>query len=68
MVDERPGQAGQRRARSNAAATRRGEVRRRTAATALNINAAGRAEHAATRLRRAGTRFDGEGMLLLRRR
>jgi hypothetical protein len=29
MVDERPGRAGQRRARSNAAATRRGEVRRR---------------------------------------
>jgi hypothetical protein len=42
MVDERPGRAGQRRARSNTAATRRGEVRRRTAATALNVNAAGR--------------------------
>jgi hypothetical protein len=68
MVDERPGRAGQRRARSNAAATRRGEVRRRTAATALNVNAAERAERAATRPRRAVTRLAGDGTLLLRRR
>jgi hypothetical protein len=68
MVDERPGRARQRRARSNAAATRRGEVRRRTAATALNVNAAERAERAATRPRRAVTRLAGDGTLLLRRR
>jgi hypothetical protein len=68
MVDERPGRAGQRRARSNAAATRRGEVRRRTAATALKVNAAGRAERATTQPRRAGTRLAGDGTLLLRRR
>jgi hypothetical protein len=36
MVDERPGRAGQRRARSNAAATRRGEVRRRGDAAATS--------------------------------
>jgi hypothetical protein len=47
-VDERSGRAGQRRARSNTAATRRGEVRRRTAATALNINTVGRAGRAAS--------------------
>jgi hypothetical protein len=48
------GRAGQRRAHSNSAATRRGEVRRRTAATALNVNAAGRVERAATRPPRSG--------------
>jgi hypothetical protein len=68
MVDERPGRAGQRRARSNAAATRRGEVRRRMAATALNVNAAGRTKRAATRPRRTGTRLADNGTLLLRRR
>jgi hypothetical protein len=68
MVDERSGRAGQRRARSNAAATRRGEVRRRTAATALNVNAAGRTERATTRSQRAGTRLADDGTLLLRRR
>jgi hypothetical protein len=65
-VNKRPGRAGQRRARSNTAATRRSEVRRRTAATTLNIIAVGRAawhrdeseraECAATRPLRAGTR------------
>jgi hypothetical protein len=68
MVDEWPGRAGQRRACSNVAATRRGEVRRRTAAMALNVNAAGRAKRAATRPRRAGTRLTGDGTLLVRRR
>jgi hypothetical protein len=45
--DRRHGdELGMQRARSNSAATRRGEVRRRTAATALNGNAAGRAASA----------------------
>jgi hypothetical protein len=60
MVDERPGRAGQRRARSNAAATRRGEVRRRrdAAATSTLGDGAGLLDARAKHCARANRRDD----------